>query len=183
MEIPQTAWWERDYQRCRDEYIPAESNCSYNNVMQIECRTELDDLTGKPVKKCVKLHRRLLKCPGMKEPLVEENHEMYRSNSDGLPAPSKSIGFPRSDIAAPELGQALEEFLSFAEELQQQIAPNHLDLDSIPKCAAIPHDTIAQRADGNGHGGFMRKLFYNRPKEEEEDSPAWEAYRNHFQEI
>lgn len=55
------AWWERDTVPCR--HATPSNQCSEHTWISTECETELD-ATGEPVKRCVKLYKRYLKCAG-----------------------------------------------------------------------------------------------------------------------
>lgn len=57
-----TPWWERAAVQCAEAATPA--GCSVGSYLHLQCTTEVDDATGLPVKRCVRLHRRLLHCPG-----------------------------------------------------------------------------------------------------------------------
>lgn len=56
-------WWDRPTaQLCRNA-SPA-AGCSWTFLTQLECHTEPHPESGQPVKRCVKLHKRLMNCPG-----------------------------------------------------------------------------------------------------------------------
>ena len=55
-------WWERQRQPCSDQVSPA--GCSVSFVSTLECLVERDEHTGAAVKKCSRLYKRLMNCPG-----------------------------------------------------------------------------------------------------------------------
>lgn len=56
-----TPWWQQ-LRQCAEAATPA--GCSVGSFVKLECSSEVDDATGVPIKRCVRLHRRLLHCPG-----------------------------------------------------------------------------------------------------------------------
>jgi len=59
-------WWERAGSTvpCRDSTASGSGPCVENVYSSLECSTVVDEATGEPVRRCVKLYRRYLKCAG-----------------------------------------------------------------------------------------------------------------------
>lgn len=55
-----TPWYEQR-QLCAEATAPA--GCYWSSFVKLECGTEPNEL-GVPVKRCVRLHKKLLHCPG-----------------------------------------------------------------------------------------------------------------------
>lgn len=59
-------WWEhqRGTVNCRDASVPQGGPCTEESFTSTHCSTTTDPATGEPVRHCVKLLKRYLRCAG-----------------------------------------------------------------------------------------------------------------------
>ncbi|KAL6778915.1 hypothetical protein ACKKBF_B04050 [Auxenochlorella protothecoides x Auxenochlorella symbiontica] len=181
-----TPWWDRPTaQLCRNASPGA--GCSWTFLTQLECHTEPHPESGQPVKRCVKLHKRLMNCPG-RPPVTDEQQQEVTAYGDA--APTLDLGLRLSDtpvfpslpardkVQTQDVGQAFADFLRFAEELQQTMAPGVLELDERP--APTPQVAVDEKEES-----LLSKVFrFRRPgAAHRPDSQTWQEYAKDFTEV
>lgn len=163
-------WWERSTVPCRD--ASASDSCVEHTWLVTECETVVDPATGEPVKHCVKLYKRYLKCAGRPETVDEQKQEMMARGEGAQQLEPNLVELPSRRAAAAaggddgstsaggaakmeDVGHAFEEFLRFAEELQEQMVPGAMHLDQAPPAPALPYsdwDPQQPQAQQQEHG-------------------------------
>lgn len=144
--------------------------------------------SGEPVRKCLKLYKRYISCAGspiqeeeqtqvseqrgegaprLEPDLSELPPRLAASTSTAaaaLPVPAAGAGACGSAQAAngparmEDVVHSMEEFLRWAEELQEEMGPGYVHLDQVPSAAARPYsEAKAQQGQQAGGGQQQRQ--------------------------
>ena len=166
-------WWETGL--CSENSPP--TGCSFSFFKEVECKTEFVD--GIPVKRCIQLRKRLLNCPG-REPLLEEQNDVEHQTSARYPSSSSPPPPPHHGAATSrDVGQALEEVIRLAEDLQEGFLPldesrSSIRLDTPPlgnqyrpaAAAQLHHNHLSSSSSSSP--GLLTRFFKRRGAAQQE---------------
>lgn len=161
------------------------------SFIKLECHTEENEL-GVPVKRCVRLHKRLKHCPGMPAETLDESREVLTLAGEEaqLPLPEtttfgaspETSGHGQAATRSQntgDVGQDLADLLRLADELHEHMLPGGLHLHPEPKPEARPfHVAELQQPRLMDR---LRRIWSGR--QVTLNKKAWEDYAKDFQEV
>jgi hypothetical protein len=165
-------WWERP-QFCTQRQ---DTSCAHSFFTQLECREEPGP-DGRPIKRCVRLHKRLVQCPDRPPHVDEEKREetmwpavdaerhLLGAKFDEIIEDVDVLPSSRTHLRAqpPDLGEALEQIIMLAEDLQEGMAPctSGVRLDTPPQggCRHPSPSPSTELQSGDEKETLLARLF------------------------
>ncbi|BDA40840.1 hypothetical protein COCOBI_01-4940 [Coccomyxa sp. Obi] len=192
-----TPWWNKSLPiaRCH-ESSSSEVQCKHYSLASTVCKVQKDQ-EGHNQRRCERLLRKLRDCGRGIEEIEVEREELTEPNFRGSDADLRdperffrvASSSQRGGALDANLGDAIEEFMHYAEDLKHYVAKDSTcqDQPSGSDSAEGAHHVQSRRESFWPRRGFVARMFAREaecsPGRRRPSEKTWEEYARDFQEV